>query len=208
MVPDAAVSHPVRVRPTRFSRTLEPVMSTAVTPSPPRRTAWFADLRVNTKLMSLLAALLLVAGAVGGLAIVQLGAVNAAADDIYSRGAVPLRDLAEAQEAMGSMRQRVLLHLAGPAADKPRREQEIAGFDEVLDSEVAALRAEEVDAALLDRYLEVVGDYRAFRDGTIVPASRAMDPTVDVAPVLAECDRLYAIVVALGEDLSAAQVTA
>ena len=74
-------------------------MSTTVVPSPGHRGGWFADRRVNTKLLCLLAALLVVAGSVGGLSIVQLGAVNAAADSIYSQGAVPLKDLAEAQEA-------------------------------------------------------------------------------------------------------------
>ncbi|PWW22168.1 methyl-accepting chemotaxis protein [Geodermatophilus normandii] len=183
-------------------------MSTAVPPSETVRATWFADRRVNTKLMALLAALLLVAGAVGGLSILELGRVNAAAESIYSEGAVPLKDLAEAQEAMGSMRQRVLLHLAGPVADKPRREQEIASFDDVFDAEVAALRQEGADAGLLDRYLEEVADYRAFRDGTILPASRAMDPAVDVAPVLAECDRLFGIVVDAGQALSVAQAEA
>ncbi|MGY1785555.1 methyl-accepting chemotaxis protein [Geodermatophilus sp. SYSU D00698] len=172
------------------------------------RAGWFADLRVNTKLMSLLAALLLVAGAVGGLAVVQLGTVNAAAESIYSDGAVPLRDLAEAQEAVGSMRQRVLLHLAGPVTDKPRREQEITRFDQVFDTAVAALRREAVDPGLLDDYLAAVTEYRTYRDGTILPASRAMDPAVDVAPVLAECDRLFGVVVETGGALGAAQADA
>ncbi|SFU07903.1 methyl-accepting chemotaxis protein, partial [Geodermatophilus amargosae] len=183
-------------------------MSTAVTSPDTRRSNWFADRRVNTKLMLLLTALLVVAGAVGGLATVQLGTVNAAADSIYSEGAVPLKDLAEAQEAVGSMRQRVLLHFAGPVTDKPRREQEIAGFDDVFDNEVEALQQEGVDPGLLDRYLEVVAEYRAYRDGTILPASRAMDPAVDVAPILAECDRLFGIVVDAGGALSAAQADA
>src|SRR3712207_1897605 len=76
--------------------------------------AWLADRRVNTKLMLLMTALLLVAGSVGGLAIVQLGSVNSAAQSIYTDGAVPLNDLATARQANSSMRQRVLLHLAGP----------------------------------------------------------------------------------------------
>ncbi|HEY0125535.1 MAG TPA: MCP four helix bundle domain-containing protein, partial [Blastococcus sp.] len=80
-------------------------MATADTPGRTNRMQWFADRRVNTKLMFLLAALLVVAGSVGGVSIVGLGTVNAAAGSIYSDGAIPLKDLAEAQEAMGSMRQ-------------------------------------------------------------------------------------------------------
>ncbi|HYO35073.1 MAG TPA: MCP four helix bundle domain-containing protein, partial [Geodermatophilus sp.] len=183
-------------------------MSTTVPAHDARRSGWFADRRVNTKLMSLLAALLLVAGGVGGLAIHQLGAVNAAADSIYREGAIPLKDLAEAREAMGSMRQRVLLHLAGPVTDKPRREQEIARFDDAFDGEIEALRAEEADADLLGGYVAAVADYRAFRDGTILPASRAMNPAVPVAPILAECDRLFGLVVDAGSALSASQAAA
>ncbi|HEY0127295.1 MAG TPA: methyl-accepting chemotaxis protein, partial [Blastococcus sp.] len=149
-----------------------------------------------------------VAGSVGGVSIVGLGTVNAAAGSIYSDGAIPLKDLAEAQEAMGSMRQRVLLHLAGPVTDKPARELEIGQFDRTFDAEVQALRSAGVDSDLLDRYLAAVAEYRAFRDGTILPASRAMDPAVDVAPVLAECDRLFGILVDAGSELSVAQADA
>ena len=173
-----------------------------------RTSGWFANRRVNTKLLFLMGALLLVASAVGGLAIVQLGSVSSAADRIYSDGAVPLNELAKAREANSSMRQRVLLHLAGPATDKPRREQEIADFDAVVDTQLETLRGMVPHADLLDQYVAAVADYRAFRDETILPASRAMDPSVDVAPILAECDRLYGIVVDLGDQLSAAQVTA
>jgi methyl-accepting chemotaxis protein len=174
-----------------------------------RRGGWFADRKVNTKLLILLTALLLVAGSVGGLAVVQLGSVAAAAESIYTDGAVPLNELAAARQANSSMRQRVLLHLAGPVADKPAREQQIADFDTEFDTRIATLRDSAVaDPELLERYVAAVADYRKFRDETILPASRALDPAVPVAPILAECDRLYGIVVGLGDDLSAAQVAA
>ncbi|WP_448615008.1 methyl-accepting chemotaxis protein [Modestobacter sp. URMC 112] len=177
-------------------------------PTPTTHSRWIADRRINTKLLLLLGVLLLVAGSVGGLAIVQLGRVATAAESIYADGAVPLNDLASARQANSSMRQRVLLHLAGPVADKPRREQEIADLDAVFDASVVSLREGASDADLLDDYVAAVMDYRVFRDRTIVPASRAMDPAVPVAPILAECDRLYGIVVSLGDELSAAQVEA
>jgi methyl-accepting chemotaxis protein len=173
-----------------------------------RRSGWFANLRVGPKLVALVAALLAVAGGVGGLALVQLSSVRAAADSIYTDGALPLNDLALARQANGSMRQRVLLHLAGPVADKPRRESEIADFDAQVDELLESLRADVPDVGLLEQFVAAVDEYRTFRDGTILPASRAMDPNVDVAPILAECDRLYGIVGELGDRLSAAQVAA
>ncbi len=109
-----------------------------------RRGRWFADRLVNTKLMTMLAALLLVAGAVGTAAVVQLGAVADAADALYEDGAVPLDELSTARQANGNMRQRVLLHLAGPVQDKPARERQIAELDAEVDAmaeDVAALKA-------------------------------------------------------------------
>jgi methyl-accepting chemotaxis protein len=182
--------------------------TTAPTTTSRRRAGWFADRSVNAKLLTLMTALLLVAGGVGGLALVQLRTVENGAEHIYSEGAVPLNDLATTRQATGSMRQQVLLHLAGPVSDKPRREQEIAGFDAEFDAVTATLRGEIEDVALLDEYVAAVAQYRQFRDTTILPASRAMDPAVDVAPILAECDRLYGVVTALGDRLSAAQVAA
>jgi methyl-accepting chemotaxis protein len=171
-----------------------------------RSRRWFADRRVNTKLLTLLAALLLVAGAVGVSAAVQLGSVAEAADSLYEDGAVPLETLAGARQANGDMRQRVLLHLAGPAADKAAREQQIAELDATVDARLAAFSETFRDTALVDAYRSAIQEYRGFRDGTILPASRAMDPDVDVAPILAECDRLYALVAEAGEALGNAQV--
>jgi methyl-accepting chemotaxis protein len=185
----------------------ETVSSAVGTPPPTRRrSGWFADRRVITKLLLLMTALLLVAGTVGGFAITQLGSLSSAANGIYSEGAVPLRDLAAAEQAMGSMRQRVLLHLAGPVSDKPRRESQIAQFDKQFDADVVLLRRELSDQELLDAYVATVARYRTFRDGTILPASRAMDPNVPVAPILAECDRLFQLVVDAGNKLTATQV--
>ena len=188
-----------------MSETVFPVSGSA-SPSRRRRSGWFADRRVNTKLLFLMTALLLVAGTVGGFAVGQLGSLSSAADSIYSQGAVPLRDLADAQQAASSMRQRVLLHLAGPVADKPRRESQIADFDKQFDADVVLLRRELTDQKQLDAYVATVTQYRAFRDGTILPASRAMDPNVPVAPILAECDRLFQLVVDAGQKLTVAQL--
>jgi methyl-accepting chemotaxis protein len=171
-----------------------------------RRRRWFADRRINTKLLVLLSALLLVAGAVGITAAVQLGTVSDAADSLYEDGAVPLEELAEARQANGDMRQRVLLHLAGPVQDKAAREQQIAELDAAVDEHLASFGEAFPDEALLQAYADALQTYRTFRDGTILPASRAMDPAVPVAPILAECDRLYALVAEAGQALSAAQV--
>lgn len=128
---------------------------------------WFADRRVGTKIAILLVALLLVAAGVGGAAVVQLRTVAAKADSIYRVGAVPLKDLAEAEVAIGGMRQRVLLHLAGPLADQPAREQQIAALDASFDEKITAFAVESGDEDVAAEYVAAVQTYRAYRDSTI-----------------------------------------
>jgi methyl-accepting chemotaxis protein len=165
---------------------------------------WFANRKVNSKLLLLLTALLVVAGSVGAAGLVELRSVSGKAQSIYTDGAVPLQALAEARDASGSMRQRVLLHLVATPQDKPVRERQIAELDAVFDDRLQVLRDADVDRALVDTYAEATAEYRAFRDGTIVPASRRGE--TDVQPILAECDQLFAAVVAAGSALGVAQV--
>ena len=128
-----------------------------------RHWRWFADRRVNTKLLIMLSALLLVAGAVGVAAAVQLGTVADAADSLYEDGAVPLETLAEARQANGDMRQRVLLHLAGPASDKAARERQIAELDATVDERLATFGETFADERLLQDYRDAIRTYREFR---------------------------------------------
>ncbi|SDQ11678.1 methyl-accepting chemotaxis protein [Quadrisphaera sp. DSM 44207] len=164
----------------------------------------FRDLRTAQKLLAGFLLMCVVVVGVGLLGLSKVASTEAAARDIYARGAVPLKDLTEARVANGGMRQRVLLHLAGPVADKPAREEQIVELDAKFDEEIADFGEQFTDQELLGRYVAAVAEYRAFRDDVILPASRAQ--AQDVGPVLAECDRLYGIVVGLGDQLGDAQV--
>ena len=165
---------------------------------------WFRDRRVTAKLMILLAVLLTAAVSVGVAGVTELEQVSGKAHTVYAEGAVPLAHLSEARDANGSMRQRVLLHLVGSAADKPVREQQIRDFDVAFDTSTAQLRGEGVDARLLDTYVKATAAYRNFRDTVILPASNAGQK--DIAPILAQCDALFAVVVDAGKELATAQV--
>ncbi|MCW2777997.1 MAG: Methyl-accepting chemotaxis protein, partial [Frankiales bacterium] len=167
-------------------------------------TAWFRDRKVNTKLLALLAVLLTAAISVGVAGLVELSGVTGRAHSIYSRGAVPLQHLSDARDANGSMRQRVLLHLVATPAGKAVRAQQIAGFDATVDKDLQLLRADGVSPALLDAYTKATTDYRAFRDGTILPASLRGEK--DVQPILKKCDALFAVVVDTGKALGDAQI--
>ncbi|MCW2606382.1 MAG: Methyl-accepting chemotaxis protein [Frankiales bacterium] len=166
----------------------------------------FADRRVGTKILLAVLTAGLVAAAVGVVGMQSAASINERAHAIYTDGAVPLDALATARGANDKMRQRVLLHLAGPKADKPRREREIQEFDAVFDEKSTAFGKTTKDTETLRAYLTAVKEYRTFRDTVILPASRS--GTGDVPAILARCDRLFAVVADLGATLSVHQVQA
>ncbi len=167
-------------------------------------TTFFDNRRVNTKLMILLAVLLTASAAVAAAATIEMSALSSSAHSIYAEGAVPLEHLAQARDANGSMRQRVLLHLIAPAAGKPAREAQIVSYDRTFDAQVTALRASTGDSTVLQAYVKATQDYRTFRDQTILPASRRGE--TDIRQILAECDRLFAVVVDTGVKVGDEQV--
>ena len=166
----------------------------------------FADRSVGTKILVAVLTASLVALVVGVVGISSAASINSRAEQIYTDGAVPLDALATARGANDKMRQRVLLHLAGPKADKPRREKEIAEFDKTFDEKIAVFGKTTADEKTLADYVAATTAYRAFRDQTILPASRT--GVGDVPAILAECDRLYGIVAGFGGQLSKEQVAA
>ncbi len=165
---------------------------------------WLRDRKVNSKLMVLVGVLLTAAVSVGAAGLAGLSSVHGKAESIYSAGAVPLQQLSDARDANGSMRQRVLLHLVATPADKAVREQQITQFDAAFDDDVAKLAEEGVDPEGLAAYVDATKAYRAFRDGTILPASNR--GVKDIQPILKKCDELFAVVVKAGADLGTSQV--
>ena len=105
---------------------------------PARLRGALTDRSVGTKVLLAVLLASLVAAVVGVVGIRSGSSISAGAHRLYTQGAVPLDALATARGANDKMRQRVLLHLAGPAADKPRREKEIAEFDTVFDERSTA----------------------------------------------------------------------
>ena len=167
-------------------------------------TTWIRNRKVTTKLLVLTGTLLLGALTIGIAGLTELSKVNGQARSIYADGAVPLQHLAEARDANGSMRQRVLLHLVATPEGKVQREAQIKEFDATVDKEIAELRKEGVSNKELQAYVTATTDYRAFRDGTILPASNRGE--TDIQPILKRCDELFLKVVQAGQELSASQV--
>ena len=162
---------------------------------------WFGDRTIGTKVLSLLGVCLAAATAVGVTGLVALDSVNDRVVTVHEQAVIPLEHLAEGRDAVSSMRQRVLLHLAGPVQDKPRREAEIIELDDRFDAELEQFAAATGRSQVSDELAQAVQAYREFRDGTILPVSRG-DQQADVATVLATCDALYAEVVRLGAALT------
>ena len=167
---------------------------------------WFADRNVGTKIGAAVLVCVAFLAVQGGNDYLRLGQLASSSEQIYTQGAQPLGELDVARTAVSSMRQRVLLHVAGPVSDKDRREREIVEFDALFDKSVDAYGTHSADSTTLAGYREAVATYREFRDGTILPRSSAGAPAAEVTKILAECDRLYAPIEQLGEKLAVSQV--
>jgi methyl-accepting chemotaxis protein len=169
---------------------------------------WFGDRKVGTKV--LIAVLVAVAflGVQGGNDFVRIGQLANAAERMYVNGAQPLGELGGARTAVGSMRQRVLLHVAGPADDKDRREEEIVQLDARFDDYIGRYADNAANPGTLEAYTEAVAAYRVFRDQTILPRSNAGAGAAEVTTILAECDRCTPRSSCSGEQLDAEQVAA
>ncbi len=169
---------------------------------------WFADRKVGTKIGAAVLVCVAFLAVQGGNDYLRLGQLASSSEQIYTEGAQPLEELDVARTAVSSMRQRVLLHVAGETGDKDRREREIDEFDALFDQHVEAYAGHAADPKTLAGYRQAVAAYREFRDGTILPRSSAGAGATEVTKILAECDQLYAPIEELGEKLAAEQVNA
>ncbi|WP_088317603.1 methyl-accepting chemotaxis protein [Kineosporia sp. R_H_3] len=188
-----------------------PAPSTTGPGTPPRRAATvltrFADLRVGAKIGLLVGVCLTFMLGQGVEDLYRLDRLAADSEALYATQAQGLADLGTARSSVNRMRQRVLLHVLAAPADKPRRQAQIAELDAGYDAAVASLRPRDaVPDAELDAWVRAVADYRAYRDRTILPASRDQVSGAELATVLANCDRLFAPVEQGGLTLNASLV--
>ena len=137
---------------------------------------WIADRTLSTKILMIVAALAIVAGAVGILAISRMAALSRTADEMYSGSVVPTEQLGRVVSDVGLMRAAVLNFAISVEPDvRDRYQEQIASADRVFDEHVTAYRANSVDPALLDGVLSNWATYRDVRDRELIPAVERAD---------------------------------
>ena len=77
---------------------------------------WFADRKVNTKVLIAVGSLAVVAGSVGAVSISKLASVDAAATSVYEQGAVPVGLIGEIRQDTLRTRLAVVNHAVSSSA--------------------------------------------------------------------------------------------
>jgi len=159
----------------------------------------FANLKVNTKILLILAVAGIVALTIGVVGISKLGAVADRASTLDSEGVTSIVTLTDVDAAFKQVRINSLNHFIAENAEVMKaEEQKITEQDALLDEAFAAYKAtdqtgRESQVAALEG---AVAEYREVRDSELLPASRADDlvtvrkvrdekltPQVDIAKV-------------------------
>ncbi len=152
--------------------------------------AKFKDMRVGRKLALLVAVVAVAIGSVGYIGMESLANVNTAAQQIYSRGAIPLVQLADVRFNVNTGRIDVLKHgIAQTEAMRAEYEAAIPEVDKDVDASMAhyveglgkpdARRQKEIAD-----FTDAKTKWRAARDDDFLPASNAND-MVKVNAILA-----------------------
>ncbi|MEV1290061.1 methyl-accepting chemotaxis protein [Micromonospora sp. NPDC049679] len=145
-------------------------------------TGWFADRKVNTKILVIVATMAVVAVAVGFSAVTSMAQMSAAADDLYERSVTQTAQVGDIRQAYMQLR----VDMTNTRAARPGAELDSAIA--VLDDSDATIDKELVEYAsgamtgrqqALDQFKADLAEYRAVRDEKYLPAMRAGD--VDTA---------------------------
>jgi len=172
----------------------------------------FADLRISTKILLVLAVSSLVGVAVGAVAVKELGVVNDEAEELYSINFEPTVDLANARGAVRLSRIEMLDHAMH--GDDPARqaelERDMAELDAQVDERLASYQPLSEDPEKAAELASVWDEYKAVRDEQLIPLSRSGDEKGFlqvrddvVLPIMARFDtttnELFDLEVAAGE---------
>jgi methyl-accepting chemotaxis protein len=135
---------------------------------------WYADRKVNTKIMAAVLIAVVLTGVGGVYAVTSLMSVKTQATAIYQRGMVPMNDVA-------NLRKNVIQSRLDAVAKETAHTQKaftdstalLEADDAAVDAHVAKLKGMELQpeqVTLLDEFATAWGKYREIRDGNLVNA--------------------------------------
>jgi methyl-accepting chemotaxis protein len=130
--------------------------------NPVRR--FIADRSLNTKIMIIVAALTIVAAAVGLVAIERMARLDSALEHLYDESFVSAQHLNTITTDVGTMHALVLTYAQTP---DPSVLAQIKPLDAQIDADNAAYRATTVNPALMDQAIFLWGKYVTARDAVL-----------------------------------------
>ncbi len=137
---------------------------------------WFADRKVNTKVLIAVGSLAVVAGSVGAVAINELASVDAAATSVYERGAVPVGLIGEIRQDTLRTRLAVVNHaVSSTPAAMATYETTVKEEDAALEAAVAKYAPFASQPEHLEEFQAAWTAYQEVRDGKLLPLSRSRD---------------------------------
>lgn len=139
---------------------------------------WLAGRRVRTKLLLVVAALAVVAIAVGGLSLIQLRHVQRAGDDVYTKAMLPALRAADIKVLFLGKRTTALRHASAPDVNSKLKYEKLfkthaAAMDQALATYPVA---GPVDAGRIAEIARLTREYNVILLTEYMPASLRFDP--------------------------------
>lgn len=134
-----------------------------------RAGGWLAGRRVRTKLLLVVGALAAVAIAVGGFSLVELGHLQRAGDDVYTRAMRPALQAADIKVLILAKRNTALRHASAPDLASKRKYETL--FKTYVESLDVALATFPDDPGRITEIGELTRDYNAILLDEYMPAS-------------------------------------
>ncbi|GGJ79939.1 methyl-accepting chemotaxis protein [Pilimelia anulata] len=147
---------------------------------PERGRGWlrrFVDDRgIVTKITAAVLLMAAVAVAVGALAIARMSELSEKADELYTKGVVPVQQIDRIKLDMDEARRSILNHAVSQSAQSMAKyEQAVADDDAAFVEDVKAYAAGAADPQRIESLVAAWGEYQRARDAQFLPASRNKD---------------------------------
>ncbi len=137
---------------------------------------WFADRKVNTKVLLAVGSMAVVAGSVGAVSISGLASVDAAATMVYEQGAVPVGLIGEIRQDTLRTRLATVNHaVSSTPAAMATYEKTIQDEDAALAAAVEEYRPYASEPEHLAEFETAWAAYQQVRDEKLLPLSRSRD---------------------------------
>jgi methyl-accepting chemotaxis protein len=139
--------------------------------------SWFANRRLNTKILITLVLLATVAVAVGGIGVARINSLRASAEDLHVRNVEPMTTLSSVQRAYQAHRARIQEYGVATPDHRKNLVEEMAEKNATVEEGLEAYQPFIVDAGAITAYVDARGRYLDIVDSQLLPAADGGDIT-------------------------------